>query len=283
MDETSKDQPQEKRADIATRWKAGQSGNPKGRPRNAHKSIGASGAGATPTYLARVMIERPVERLGGVSGTRTRLTEYIADIFERADAGDLGCRKFVIRLVDEGDRRRLAALRNAEKAKTRRLRKLERSAAREASLTPEPPPEKAAAEVKVVSPTAPQRVQTIAVPRRAPAVEATFRRDPRTGALLGADGNALSRAEEDRLLYPEWPHISPHLKKSERDGFAGLNAGAGPDAKTETKTDSETGFITGIASPVSRSQAIDSSRNSESEKFSQKNPATEAVRKGPLH
>jgi hypothetical protein len=217
----------------------------------------------------------------------------MADIVERADAGDLGCRKYLIAYVDRGDRRRLAALRQAEKAKTDSLRTLERAAARAASLTPEVSAEKAAAEVKTISPTQPSRVPTIAVPRRAPPVDASmFRRDPRTGALLGADGLALSREEEDRLLYPEWPHVSPHLKKSEDAGFATDRNTAAQTARetgaiTGVKTGPETGFKTGIKTgmpgPVTRPQAIDSAQNSESEKISHENPAAGTNGKDTLH
>jgi hypothetical protein len=286
MEKTSKDtshpeegSPREEgRGDIATRWPAGQSGNPKGRPRKPRTASsppsGPPGSGATPTYLARVMIERPVERSDGVGGTRTRLTEYMTDIVERADAGDLKCRMFLIRYVDRGDRRKLAALRNAEKAKTRALRKLESAAAREISQTPVAPPEIAAQQVKTISPTRPSRVQTLAVAK--PSVEASsFRRDPRNGQLLGPDGRALSREAEDRLLYPDWPHISPHLKKEE-PVYSGLNTGPKTGPETGPKTGIETGVITGITSPVSRTQEIDSAQNSASEKISQKNPAGES-------
>jgi hypothetical protein len=72
----------------ATRWQKGQSGNPKGRPRKQRgpsrpQSL-TSGTGVTPTFLARLMIERPVERADGLGGTRTRLAEYMYDIVERA-------------------------------------------------------------------------------------------------------------------------------------------------------------------------------------------------------
>jgi len=284
MAETSNDNAHAQRADIATRFHKGQSGNPKGRPRKERAggspSIGASGAGATPTYLARVMIERPVQRADGVGGTRTRLTEYLADIFERADAGDLECRKYLIAYIDRGDRRRLTALRNAEKAKTPSLRRLETAAARQASLAPEVPAEKAAAEIKIIPATKPSRVSTIAVPnRKAPSVDASkYRRDPRTGELLGSDGRTLSRDEEQRLLYPDWPYVSPHLKKSDAAGFdTGRNIGAETHPVTGPNTGPITGLETGMPSPVLRPQATDSAGNSESEKNSQENPPDDPV------
>ena len=273
MEATSNEQP----AAISTRWQKGQSGNPKGRPRKQRgpsrpQSL-TSGTGVTPTFPARLMIERPVERADGLGGTRTRLAEYMYDIVERADAGDLKCRMFLIRYVDRGDRRRLAALRNAEKAKTRALRELESVAAREISETPMVPAEMAAPHVKTIYPTKPSRVQTMAGPKRAPSVDASlFRRDPRSGELLDANGNAVSREAEDRLRYPDWPHISPHLKKDERP-----NTGLETEAKTGLETGSTTGPITGDADPVMRSQEIDSAQDSGSEKISQKNPAVEAV------
>jgi hypothetical protein len=162
-------------------------------------------------------------------------------------------------------------LRNAEKAKTRALRELESVAAREISETPMVPAELAAPHVKTIYPTKPSRVQTMAVPKRAPSVDASlFRRDPRTGDLLGPDGNPLSREAEDRLRYPDWPHISPHLKKEERP-----NTGPETEAKTGSETGSITGAITGDTEPVMRTQDIDSPQDSESEKISRKDPAVE--------
>jgi hypothetical protein len=78
MEETSHSE--ELRPDIKTRWKKGQSGNPKGRSLPA--------AGATLTGLARLMMEQPVER-SDAGGRNTRLAEYMLDIVRRADAARL--------------------------------------------------------------------------------------------------------------------------------------------------------------------------------------------------
>jgi hypothetical protein len=230
MEATSNEQP----AAISTRWQKGQSGNPKGRPRKqrgpSRPQSATSGSGRTPTWLARLMIERPVERADGLGGTRTRLAEYMYDIVERADAGDLKCRMFLIRYVDRGDRRRLAALRNAEKAKTRALRELESAGgARDfgnadgAGRNGRPPRQDDLPD-QAFAGSDHGRSQARAVRstrRRSGAIRAQ-------GHLLDANGNALSREAEDRLRYPDWPHISPHLRKEERPN-------TGPDNRGENR------------------------------------------------
>ena len=142
--ETSED-----RADIKTRWKKGQSGNPQGRPR-------LRGAGLTLTALARTLMERPVE---GMDGERhTRMTEYMIDVVRYADAGDRQCRMFLLKAVERGDRRRENAQRNAKKAKSEVLRKFEEAKADEIS-TPMPPlsPETEEEQTAKVNPTGPPR------------------------------------------------------------------------------------------------------------------------------
>jgi len=243
----------ETRPDIATRWKKGQSGNPKGR---------RPALGTTLTWYARLLLEWPVKRADG-DVPRERMFEYMLDIVQRADAGDLKCRMFLLRLVDRGDRRKVTALRNSRKAKTASLRKFEDQLACEISEVPPPPPPELAAKLTVtVSPTAPERVPTRAAAKRAPSTcsASSFRRDPRSGDLCGSDGRALSREEEDLLRYPNWPHMSPHLKKEETAGSAaGLNAG------------DSTGASAGPKSPAPLDQAFDSTGNSGTEKIAQKN------------
>src|ERR1700733_11114455 len=150
MEETSQS---EERADTKTRWKKGQSGNPQGRPR-------LRGAGLTLTALARTLMERPVE---GMDGERhTRLTEYLIDVVRCADAGDMKCRMFLLRAIDQGDRRRENAQRNAKKANSEALRKFEEAKADEISM-PMPPLEPEVEDeqvVKDVRPTAPPRKPT---------------------------------------------------------------------------------------------------------------------------
>jgi hypothetical protein len=243
----------ETRPDIATRWKKGQSGNPKGR---------RPALGNTLTWYARLLLEWPVKRSDG-DVPRERMFEYMLDIVQRADAGDLKCRMFLLRLVDRGDRRKVTALRNSRKAKTASLRKFEDQLADEISQVPPPPPPELAAKLTAtVSPTAPERVQTRAAAKRAPSTcsASSFRSDPRSGELYGSDGRALSREEEDLLRYPNWPHMSPHLKKEETAGSAaGLNAG------------DSTGASAGPKNPAPAHQALDSVENSGTEKIVQKN------------
>jgi hypothetical protein len=233
------------RADIKTRWKKGQSGNPTGRR--------LPGAGDTLTGLVRTMMEQPVEH--GDGARRTRLAEYTLDIVRRADAGDIKCRMHLLRIIDRGDRRKQSAQRNAKKAKTDDLREFEQAKA--AEISPTMPAEMAETElVNTVSPTVLPRVETIISPRKSPSIDASaLRRDPRTGHLQLPDGNTMSPEEEERLANPYWPHISPHLKKPEgSDAYAGLNAGNSA----------------GQESPAAAAQLFDSKHNSGSEKFSQK-------------
>ena len=252
------------RADVKTRWKKGQSGNPEGRPR-------LRGAGLTLTALARTMMERPVE---GVNGERhTRMTEYMIDVVRCADAGDLKCRMFLLKAVERGDRRREIAQRNAKKAKSEELRKFEEAKADEISA-PMPPLEPEVEDeqvVKDVRPTAPPRKPTAtpareqpaAASRKAPPEDAsTYRRDPGTGRLVTPEGRVLSPEEEERLANPYWPHISPHLKKAP-------SAGTSP------------GDSAGRESPVRESQVFDFAKDFGSEKFSRK--SAEADHEGTMH
>jgi hypothetical protein len=240
MEETSQSEEtdhSEERADIKTRWKKGQSGNPKGR---------LAGSGNTVTWLARMLLERPVR--SSQSGERvTRLAEYMSDIVRRADAGDLKLRLFLIKAVERGDRRKEVAQRNAKKAKSEELRKFEEEMAEEIS-TPMPPlaPEvEEEQEVKSVRPTAsprpansPSHTQAASAYAKAsadkphgpakascgPVDASTLQRNPLNGRLVTPEGRELSWEEEERLLYPTWPHVSPHLKKEDR-----ADASAGPD------------------------------------------------------
>ena len=265
MEETSQS---EERADIKTRWKKGQSGNPSGRK--------LTGSGCTLTGLARTLLEQPV-RSSASGEPITRLAEYMTDVVRQADAGHIGCRMFLLKLIDRGDRRKESAQRNARKAKTEDLRKFEEAMADEIS-TPMPPQtdEVIDQHAAPVNPTAPQRPTNSTAPKTAPpqrdplpesahagvsadepqnpetpsrspaASAAMLRRDPRTGQLLSPDGRPLSREEEDRLLYPNWPHISPHLPKAP----AGGNSAGNP---------------AGRESPGSARQAVDSEGDSGSE------------------
>lgn len=242
------------RADIKTRFKKGQSGNPKG--------SSVKGAGATLTGLARTMLERPVERADAGQQT-TRLVEYVSDIVRRADSGDLKCRMFLLQCIDRGDRRKLTAQRNAKKSKNEDLRKFEQEKATEISPEMGPlTPETIAEQAVPVSPTTARRVEPIVPARIAPPFNApsfdssALRRDPRTGHLLLPDGGTMSPEEEERLANPYWPNISPHLKKEEQsDAYAGLNAGSCAGQKT----------------PAAAGQASDSKHNFGDEKFSHEN------------
>jgi hypothetical protein len=219
------------RADIKTRWKKGQSGNPEGRKLN--------GSGCTLTWLARTMLERPVE---GAEGRTTRLVAYMSDIVRRADEGDLKCRMFLLREVGRGDRHKETAQRNAKRAKTEELRKFEEAKACEIS-SPVPPlkPEVENEQTVTVSPTAPPkrdpraRVHAADTRKASTADASTYRRDPGTGRLETPEGRQLSPEEEARLLYPTWPHISPHLQKAPPapDSAAGPAGPASPARESE--------------------------------------------------
>jgi hypothetical protein len=251
MDDTS--QSEETRADIKTRWKKGQSGNPKGR---------LKGSGDTVTWLARTLLERPIQ--SSESGARvTRLAEYMSDLVRRADAGDVKCRMFLIKAVERGDRRKEMARRNAKKAKSEELRQFEEEMAAEIS-TPIPPLAPEVEEeltVKPASPAASASAKTSADapkgPARSRADASTLQRNPLNGRLVTPEGRELSWEEEERLLYPTWPHISPHLKKEDR---AGVTAGGGA------------GESAGLKTPAQEGQAVDSTKDFDSEKISPENP-----------
>ncbi len=288
--------------DTDMRWKKGQSGNPKGRPR------ALEGAGLTLTGIARTMLERPVEGLDG--GRRTRLVEYMTDVVKRADAGDLKCRLFLLQAIDRGDRRKESALRNAKKTKNESLREFEEEMATKISspmppLSPEVEDEVVVKDVRPTvsafakasadephSPAKPWRSRTVpprkptatpvhAAPAHAAPAHATpahvtpehaapaaalrttppddastYRRDPLTGRLVAPDGRELSWEEHERLLYPAWPHVSPHLKKTPATGAV-------------------SGDLTGVQNPVPERQAVDSAGDFGSEKISQRNRAAE--------
>ena len=250
----------EERADIKTRFQKGQSGNPQGR---------LPAAGYTLTGLARLMMEQPVQ--GSATGERqTRFAAYMLDIIRRADGGDLKCRMFLLKAIDRGDGRKTTAQRNAKKAKTEALREFETAKARE--ISPEPIAAAMDTEyVSTVSPTVPLRTTNVLPPKNASpqkdsllASAATFRRDPQTGQLMAPDGRVLSREEEDLLLFPDWPHVSPHLKTAP---LAGPSAGdsAGPE------------------SPDAKTQAIDSTKEFGHEKISPENRPTEVKKPGGVH
>ena len=249
---------------MKTRWKKGQSGNPEGRK--------LKGSGCTLTWLARTMMERPVD---GAEGRTTRLVAYLSDIVRRADDGDLNCRMFLLKEVGRGDRRKETAQRNARKAKTEDLRKFEEEKAAENSSPVAPlKPEVEDEQAITVRPTPPPRakpdprarVHAADTKKTSTADASTYRRDPGTGRLVTPEGRELTPEEEERLLYPSWPHVSPHLKKEARAG-----APAGDSA----------GKPASPASPASESQAFDPKQNSSESKFSQESPA--AGRKGTVH
>jgi hypothetical protein len=86
-------------------------------------------------------------------------------------------------------------------------------------------------------------------------------RSPRAGSTLSFGGRVRSVEEERHLLYLDWPHASPHLKKA---ALAGESAGdsAGPE------------------SPALESQVIDSKQDLGKENFSRKSHPAEVVFSG---
>jgi Family of unknown function (DUF5681) len=120
-------------ATIRAQWKTGQSGNPKGRPKRPKCLEEQS---MTVTRIVRMLLDQPCHVLGS-DGTETFLVRLLRDMRERADQGDEGSGKFLLRIALRADHDRLQALRASRKAKNPRDRAFEEYVA---DLIAQPPP-----------------------------------------------------------------------------------------------------------------------------------------------
>jgi len=78
-----------------TRWKKGQSGNPRGRPLK----------GVTLPYAAREMMDQPMRcEVDGQVYVMSRLERTLLEIIKRSDAGDLACSRFLLEQMSRWDR-----------------------------------------------------------------------------------------------------------------------------------------------------------------------------------
>ena len=87
---------------VKTRWKKGQSGNPRGRPRK----------GVTLPYAARQMMDQPMRyEANGEVIIVSRLERTLLEIIKRADEGDLACMRFLLEQMSRWDREAAIAAR----------------------------------------------------------------------------------------------------------------------------------------------------------------------------
>lgn len=83
-------------SDNPSRWKKGQSGNPKGRPPQGRVGL---------ADLAQLMMEQPVlVEVRGEKVQATRLQKIVADLTERADNGDMSALRMLLAEVRRGER-----------------------------------------------------------------------------------------------------------------------------------------------------------------------------------
>jgi hypothetical protein len=83
-------------SDNSSRWKKGQSGNPKGRPPQGRLGL---------ADLAQLMMEQSVlVEVRGEKVQATRLQKIVADLTERADKGDMSALRLLLGEVRRGER-----------------------------------------------------------------------------------------------------------------------------------------------------------------------------------
>ena len=112
-------------AQIAARWKKGQSGNPKGRPKKP-KCLEESPK--TLTHTINTLLEQPCYRFGSDKPI-TRMDRLAEDIVARAELGEKFALSIVFNIRDRSDRRRVQALRAAVRTKIPKVRRFERHVA----------------------------------------------------------------------------------------------------------------------------------------------------------
>ncbi len=91
-----------------TRWKKGQSGNPRGRPLK----------GVTLPYAAREMMDQPMRcEVNGQVYVMSRLERTLLEIIKRSDEGDLACSRFLLEQMSRWDRATAVAARPPREAR----------------------------------------------------------------------------------------------------------------------------------------------------------------------
>jgi hypothetical protein len=93
-----------------TRWKKGQSGNPRGRPLK----------GVTLPYAAREMMDQPLRcEVDGKVYVMSRLERTLLEIIKRSDEGDLACSRFLLEQMSRWDRAQAVAARPSHEIRLR--------------------------------------------------------------------------------------------------------------------------------------------------------------------
>lgn len=240
-------------ASIATQWKKGQSGNPRGRPKKPEL---LKDQGEMLTHLARGLLDQPCHMLGAAGPAQiTRQTRLMLDVLERAELGELACIKFLFELADRGDRRKLQALRAARRAPKPKDRQIEeRFAAAIASL----PPALGAEHQHLVAPAREPRTALVKPPK-VPAGEPKYRENPyafEPDPLAGIPKHLVhgSFARDEPEIAPPPDHGSGASRAEQ------ANARSWPKAGPETGP--ETGLITGLQVGPRPNQTFDTARKS---------------------
>jgi hypothetical protein len=129
---------------VRTRWQKGQSGNLKGRPKGAGKSI--IGLGDSVAFIGRVATDSPITGMkDGEVVHSTRLIRWTNTLMERADAGDVRAIRTLFGYAAQWDRAKERASERAGKKGARQnaptsLQKLKFGAFAELQFAPSPAP-----------------------------------------------------------------------------------------------------------------------------------------------